>query len=175
MIKDIAGHLPAIQVIVFSMHEEVFYAERALRAGARGYVAKSESTDRVVEAIRAVRKGELYASATLLARLAERMVGRAPSLASDSVEVLSDRELDVFRRLGEGQTTRRIAEEFKSSPLRRSLHFYGLWPNTRGISEVDVGPAGDRPEAQRDGTCPPHRPEGGASACRCPWLAWIGR
>jgi DNA-binding NarL/FixJ family response regulator len=115
LIKDIAGHLPATQVIVFSMHEEVFYAERALRAGARGYVTKSESTDRIVEAIRAVRKGELYANAALLARLAERMVGRAPSLSTDSVEVLSDRELDVFRRLGEGQTTRRIAEELHVS------------------------------------------------------------
>jgi DNA-binding NarL/FixJ family response regulator len=115
LIKDIAEHLPATRVIVFSMHEEVFYAERALRAGARGYVAKSESTDRIVEAIRAVRRGELFGSAPLLAQLAERMVGRASASPAGSVEVLSDRELDVFRRLGEGQTTRHIADEMHVS------------------------------------------------------------
>ena len=115
LIKDIAEHLPGTQIIVLSMHEEAFYAERALRAGARGYVTKRESTDRIVEAIRAVRKGELYGSASLLAQLAERMVGRAPSPSIDRVEVLSDREIDVFSRLGEGQTTRQIADELRVS------------------------------------------------------------
>jgi DNA-binding NarL/FixJ family response regulator len=115
LIKSIVEHLPATQVIVLSMHEEAFYAERALRAGARGYVTKRESTDCIVEAVRVVRKGDLYGSAPLLAQLAERMVGRAPSQPTDSVETLSDRELDVFRRLGEGQTTRRIADELHVS------------------------------------------------------------
>ncbi len=111
LIKDISRQLPGTQVVVFSMHEEAYYAERALRAGARGYVTKSESTDRILEAIRAVRKGELYGSAPLLAQLAQRMVGGASLVPSDFVEVLSDRELDVFRCLGNGQTTRQIAEE----------------------------------------------------------------
>jgi DNA-binding NarL/FixJ family response regulator len=111
LIKDIARQLPATRVVVFSMHEEAYYAERALRAGALGYVTKSESTDRIVDAIRAVRKGEIYGSAPLLAQLAKRMVGGSATVATDFVEVLSDREMDVFRRLGEGQTTRQIAEE----------------------------------------------------------------
>jgi DNA-binding NarL/FixJ family response regulator len=115
LIKDLTEHLPGTQVIVLSMHEEVFYAERALRAGARGYVMKRESTDRMVEAIRTVQTGRVYANAQLLARLTERMVGKAQAQAPGSVEILSDRELDVFRRLGEGQATRRIAGELHVS------------------------------------------------------------
>ncbi|HXA14311.1 MAG TPA: response regulator transcription factor, partial [Opitutaceae bacterium] len=75
LIKDLTEHLPGIQIIVLSMHEEIFYAERALRAGARGYVMKRESTDHMIEAIRTVQAGRVYANAQLLARLAERMVG----------------------------------------------------------------------------------------------------
>ncbi|HTQ30741.1 MAG TPA: response regulator transcription factor [Opitutaceae bacterium] len=115
LIKDLTEHLPGTQIIVLSMHEEVFYAERALRAGARGYVMKRESTDHVVEAIRTVLTGRIYANAQLLARLTERLVGKAQIPRAGSVELLSDRELDVFRRLGEGQTTRRIAAEMHVS------------------------------------------------------------
>ncbi len=115
LIKDLTEHLPGTQVIVLSMHEEVFYAERALRAGARGYVMKRESTDRMIEAIRTVQTGRLYANPQLLARLTERMVGKAQAQPPGSVEILSDRELDVFRRLGEGQSTRRIAGELHVS------------------------------------------------------------
>jgi DNA-binding NarL/FixJ family response regulator len=115
LIKDLTEHLPGTQVIVLSMHEEVFYVERALRAGARGYVMKRESTDRMVEAIRTVQTGRLYANPQLLARLTERMVGKTQVRAPGSVEILSDRELDVFRRLGEGQSTRRIAGELHVS------------------------------------------------------------
>jgi len=115
LIKDLTEHLPGIQIIVLSMHEEVFYAERALRAGARGYVMKRESTDSMVEAIRTVQAGRVYANAQLLARLAERMVGSTATASPGNVETLSDRELDVFRRLGEGESTRRIAGELHLS------------------------------------------------------------
>jgi DNA-binding NarL/FixJ family response regulator len=97
------------------MHEEIFYAERAMRAGARGYVTKRESTHRIVEAIHEVQAGRLYANAELLAKLAERIVGRNQSNQPGSVETLSDRELEVFRRLGEGQANRLIAEELHLS------------------------------------------------------------
>lgn len=115
LIKELAEHLPGTRVIVLSMHEEVFYAERALRAGARGYVTKRESTERIVEAIREVSAGRLYANAELLANLTERMVGRAPVLANGAGESLSDRELEVFRRLGAGHTTRQISDELHLS------------------------------------------------------------
>ena len=115
LIKELSDRLPETQVIVLSMHEEIFYAERAMRAGARGYVTKRESTHRIVEAIHEVQAGRLYANAELLAKLAERIVGRNQSTQPGSVEMLSDRELEVFRRLGEGQANRLIAEELHLS------------------------------------------------------------
>lgn len=109
LIKDLRAQLPAVQVIVLSMHEELAQVERALRAGAAGYVMKRESTTRIVEAIRTVRSGNVYANPEVLARLAERMVGRRQT--SGSVDALSDRELEVFRRMGEGHATKRIATD----------------------------------------------------------------
>jgi len=109
LIKDIRQNLPTVRVVVLSMHEELVQVERALRAGAAGYVMKRESTTRIVEAIRVVRAGSVYANPEVLARLAERMVGRRQ--ATGSVDTLSDRELEVFRRMGEGQVTKRIATE----------------------------------------------------------------
>jgi DNA-binding NarL/FixJ family response regulator len=111
LIKDLAEHLPDTQAIVLSMHEEVFYAERALRAGARGYVTKQEATDRILEAIRAVHSGRVFVSPGLLAALTVRMAARPASFFTDNIVTLSDLELDVFRRLGQGQTTRQIADE----------------------------------------------------------------
>ena len=111
LIKDLRERHPTTAIVVLSMHEEMFYAERALRAGALGYVTKRESTSHIVEAIREVRAGRVYASPEMLAQLAGRLVGRAPA----TVESLSDRELEVFRRLGEGSSTRQIADELRVS------------------------------------------------------------
>src|SRR6267154_5503563 len=115
LIKELSDRRPETQVSVLSMHEEIFHAERAMRAGARGYVTKRESTHRIVEAIHEVQAGRLYANAELLAKLAERIVGRNQTSQAGSVETLSDRELEVFRRLGEGQANRLIAEELHLS------------------------------------------------------------
>ncbi len=114
LIKDLRERHPKIAIIVLSMHEETYYAERALRAGARGYIMKRESTSQIIEAIRQVRAGRIYANSETMARLAERLVGRKPS-ARDPVETLSDREQEVFRRLGQGQPTRQIASELSVS------------------------------------------------------------
>lgn len=113
LIKALAEQAPSVRVVVLSMHEEMSYVERAFRAGARGYVTKRESTEQIVEAVREVAAGSIYASRPTLARLAERMVG--PAAAAGSVESLSDRELEVFGRLGSGHSTRRIADELKVS------------------------------------------------------------
>jgi DNA-binding NarL/FixJ family response regulator len=115
LIKDLGHQLPATAVIVLSMHEEISYAERAIRAGARGYVTKRESTDRIVEAIRTVLAGQIYATPELLTRLADRMMGRRVIDPSTMEEILSDRELAVFRRLGEFHRTRQIADELHVS------------------------------------------------------------
>ena len=114
LIKDLRAMHPAVDIIVLSMHEEIYYAERALRAGARGYVMKRESTGQIIDAIKQVRAGNLYANPEMLGRLAERMVGQKPA-TRDAVEELSDRELEVFRRLGQGESTRQIADELHLS------------------------------------------------------------
>lgn len=115
LIKELSHQLPGVSIIVLSMHEELSYAERALRAGARGYVTKRESTERIVEAIREVLAGRIYATPELLAKFAERMIGRPRTAQGGAAEILSDRELEVFRRLGEGLSTRRISEELRVS------------------------------------------------------------
>ncbi|MBA3848870.1 MAG: DNA-binding response regulator [Opitutus sp.] len=111
LIKQLRAQLPKVQVVVLSMHEELTQVERALRAGAVGYVMKRESTTRIVEAIRSVRGGNVYANPDVLSRLAERMVGRRSGAPTGSVDTLSDRELEVFRRMGEGHATKRIAAD----------------------------------------------------------------
>jgi DNA-binding NarL/FixJ family response regulator len=111
LIKSLRAQLPQVQIVVLSMHEELAQVERALRAGASGYVMKRESTTRIVDAIRSVRSGTVYANPEVLSRLAERMVGRRRSAASGTMDLLSDRELEVFRRMGEGHATKRIAAD----------------------------------------------------------------
>lgn len=111
LIKSLRVQLPKVQIVVLSMHEELSQVERALRAGASGYVMKRESTTRIVEAVRCVLQGNVYANPDVLARLAERMVGRRPGAAGGTVDLLSDRELEVFRRMGDGHATKRIAAD----------------------------------------------------------------
>ncbi|MDI1319379.1 MAG: response regulator transcription factor [bacterium] len=115
LIKDLRQQCPTTQVVVLSMHEEIYFVERAFRAGARGYVTKRDSTHRIVEAIRAVLAGNVYANSGLLAQLTERMVGLSATKHRGQIESLSDREMEVFRRLGAGQGTRKIATEMSLS------------------------------------------------------------
>ena len=118
LIKDLRRVHPAVSVVVLSMHDEPFYAERALRAGARGYVVKREATKKVLAAVRAVLAGSLYVNEEFTAALLARNV--APEGAHHGilspVEHLSDRELEVFRLLGQGQTTAQVADALSISP-----------------------------------------------------------
>jgi DNA-binding NarL/FixJ family response regulator len=101
--------------LVLSMHDEAFYAERALRAGALGYVMKRETSGRVIGALRAILSGQLYVSAAISAQAAEKFL-RTRAVASGSpLDSLTDREIEVFRRIGQGQENRRIAEELHLS------------------------------------------------------------
>ena len=110
LIKSIKAMFPAVTVLVLSMHDESLYAERALRAGARGYVMKREAAKKVIEAIRCVLAGQLYVSDKIAALMAEKFVeGRQPATASP-IEQLSNRELEVFQLLGLGHNTRQIAD-----------------------------------------------------------------
>lgn len=111
LIKSLRVQLPAVEIVVLSMHEEVTDLERAFRAGASGYVMKRESTGQIVEAIRQVRAGRIFANPVMLGELTARFMGRGGRGESAPGEVLSDRELDVFRRIGAGRSTREIADE----------------------------------------------------------------
>jgi DNA-binding NarL/FixJ family response regulator len=110
LLKSIkAGH-PAVKTLVLSMHDETLYAERALHAGARGYIMKREAAKKVIAGIRAVFAGQLFVSDKISAQLAEKFAGGRKASPGAPVEVLSDRELQVFELLGQGQTTRQIAD-----------------------------------------------------------------
>ena len=110
LIKHIKSRAPDAAVIVVSMHDERHYAERTIRAGARGYIMKGESSSKVVGALRDVLDGKLYLSPEMRAMFVERFVGGAPANTASPVDALSNRELEVFRLLGQGYETRRIAE-----------------------------------------------------------------
>jgi len=114
LIKDIHFHLPHLPVIVLSMHDELIYAERAMRAGAKGYIMKDQSFERVVDAIHAVTRKDTYFSEAVKTRILNRLV--YPSSESGSiVDLLTDRELEVFRLIGQGFRPRHIAEKLNMS------------------------------------------------------------
>lgn len=143
VIKQIKARHPAVRTLVFSAFRESLYAERALRAGAMGYLNKQESNDQVLVAIRTILAGERYLSAELAAKLINQSLGRFAA-ADDPVEGLSDRELEIFRMIGEGLTNRAIAARLSLSPhtidshrenLKRKLQLKNAGELTRAAVE----------------------------------------
>ena len=114
LIKSLKESHPEVPVLVLSMHDESLYAERAFRAGARGYVNKRETAQKVVEAIRRVLAGKLYVSEKAAEILAGKTV-RGQTVNRSTIELLSDRELQVFDKLGQGIGTKQIAADFNVS------------------------------------------------------------
>jgi DNA-binding NarL/FixJ family response regulator len=110
LLKDIKAQELGINVLVLSMHDEELYAERALRAGAKGYITKNEAATEVIKAIHSVMNGEVYASRQMTAKLLERMTQKRSSPELAGMETLADRELEVFQMLGRGRSTREIAQ-----------------------------------------------------------------
>lgn len=110
LIKDIKALGIEVKILVLSMHDEEIYAERALRAGARGYITKNEASSELIRAIRCVLSGEVYASQRVTARMLERMSQKRSSGSLTGLETLADRELEVFQMLGRGQSTRDISQ-----------------------------------------------------------------
>ena len=116
LIKRIKDRNDHVRILVWSMHSESLYAERALRAGALGYINKDQATDRIVEAIRRVLEGKVYLSEAMAERMLQRAVGGAREEVTRSpVDVLADRELEVFRLIGGGVKTAEIAERLHLS------------------------------------------------------------
>jgi len=107
--KDIRALAPATQVLVVSMHGENIYAERALRAGAMGYLMKDEPADNILTAIEAVLRGEVFVSDRIKDRMLHRFVHKPSDLLASPIDRLSDREMEVLRLIGNGYGTRDIA------------------------------------------------------------------
>jgi DNA-binding NarL/FixJ family response regulator len=115
LIKQLQVLTPAPRILVLSMHDENFYAERALRAGARGYVMKRAATGKVIEAIRQILRGETYLSETLAARMAQKFIGSHAEPGETLMSTLSDREIEIFRFIGQGYENKQIAERLHIS------------------------------------------------------------
>jgi DNA-binding NarL/FixJ family response regulator len=114
LIKDVRRHYPQVFVLVLSMHDEAIYSERVLRAGGRGYIMKHEGGKVLMQAIRHVLKGQVYLSESMSAQVFERLSNGSPA-AGSPLEILSDREMEVFQLIGEGLGTRQIAEQLHLS------------------------------------------------------------
>jgi len=113
LIKDVRARWPRLLILVVSMHDETLYAERVLRAGARGYITKQQATHDILLAIRRVLGGGIYLSEKTASTVLERLTSQ-PQAVSDSIaDLLADRELQVFEMTGRGLTTREIAEQLR--------------------------------------------------------------
>lgn len=110
LVKDIRIRWPDLKVLVLSMHDEVFYAERVLRAGARGYVTKAEASTKVIEGIRQVLNGGVYISEKIASKMICSLVGGGGDARTYPIDRLSDRELQVLELIGKGKQTRDIAD-----------------------------------------------------------------
>jgi DNA-binding NarL/FixJ family response regulator len=112
LLKAIRSSDPNLPVLILSMHDESIYAERALRAGANGYIMKQEATERVLVALRRILNREIYVSDRVANQMLRQFVGGGGAAATkrSPLDELSDRELEVLRLIGEGQGTRQIAD-----------------------------------------------------------------
>jgi len=115
LLKNVRSRHPELPVLILSMHDESIYAERALRAGAQGYIMKQEATEKVLVALRRILSREIYVSERIANRMLHRYIGNPSASKPSSIADLTDRELEVFRLIGEGHSTRQIAEELHIS------------------------------------------------------------
>lgn len=122
LIKDLHALHPHVPVLVFSMHYETLYAERALRAGARGYIMKSEGAEKLIAAVRSVLSGAVYLSPVMRDRAVHRFAGGPAAARADNAAALSDREVEVFELIGQGLGTRQIAERLHLSTSTVETH-----------------------------------------------------
>jgi DNA-binding NarL/FixJ family response regulator len=115
LIKNLKAIHEEIPILVFSMHDETIYAQRALRAGAKAYVMKKESPDKIVDAIRKIIKGEIYVSPSVADQVLHQMINGPKHASTSPVDRLTDRELEVVQLIGRGLSSREIAESLNLS------------------------------------------------------------
>jgi DNA-binding NarL/FixJ family response regulator len=121
-IKDLQAAGQSPPVLVVSMHDEAIYAERVLRAGARGYIMKEAGGESLLHAIRQVLRGEIYVSPKLAAGLLENLSSRRPRGSDSPIKQLTDREFEIFQLIGQGKSTRDISEQLHLSPKTVDVH-----------------------------------------------------
>ena len=122
LIKDIQAMHPDTYVLVFSMHDEMFYAERALRSGARGFLMKEAGSEKLLEAVRQVLAGQICVSPKLSAKILDLFSTKKPRSSSSPVETLTDREFDVYQLIGQGKSTKEIAQQLHLSEKTVAVH-----------------------------------------------------
>jgi len=137
LIKHIKARYPSLGVLVLSTHDESLYAERALRAGARGYVMKQAPTSEVMKAIREILAGQLYLSDAIRTKLVQKQLHHGSQRGSD-VERLSDRELEIFELIGNGQTTRQISDQLHLSVSTIETHRAHIKEKLRLTNAVEL-------------------------------------
>jgi DNA-binding NarL/FixJ family response regulator len=115
LLKSVRTLYPDLPVLILSMHDEATYAERALRARANGYIMKQEATEKVLVAVRRILNGEVYLSDRIANKMLRQYIGGASVALQSRLSALSDRELEVFRSIGDGRSTRQIADELHLS------------------------------------------------------------
>jgi DNA-binding NarL/FixJ family response regulator len=121
-IKDLHALHPGLPVLVISMHDETIYAERMLRAGARGYIMKEAGGEALLTAVRQVLSGQIYVSAKLSARLLENLTGGTPRGSQSPIAKLTDREFEIFQMIGQGKSTHDIAAQLHLSTKTVDVH-----------------------------------------------------
>jgi DNA-binding NarL/FixJ family response regulator len=122
LIKALHIKYPELPVLVMSMHDESLYAERALRAGARGYIMKQEATEKILTALRQILGGEIYVSDRMRSTILQRIIDNRGDMNVSPVAGLSDRELEVLRLMGRGYSTGEIASELHRSVKTVEAH-----------------------------------------------------
>lgn len=131
LVKDIRSRFPQVKILVLSMHDETILAERVVRAGAQGYITKEEPPAKILEAVRQVLRGEIYWSERAAKCVASRIAPRSGCEEHPPVNVLTDREMQVFELIGVGRSTRQIASTLKigvstvetyRNRIRKKLH-----------------------------------------------------
>ena len=122
LIKDVLTLKSGLPILVVSMHDELLYAERVLRAGGRGYIMKQEGGKKFLQAIRQVLSGQVYVSEKMSAQILENVSGRHNEASASPIERLTDREFEVFQLIGQGNSTRDIAQQLRLSVKTVEVH-----------------------------------------------------
>lgn len=164
LIQNMEAQYPSVKSVVFSKYNERVYAERAIRAGASGYVMKNEPTEHIIEAIRSVENGELYLSQSMASRLLNKVATDHVSDSSTATDDLTDREMAVFQMLGQGYSVneiknrlnlarktietyrRRAKEKLGFETVSELLRYAVKWTHSQGPNQETEAPTLDRPD-----------------------------